>query len=664
MEIEVQTHTEIAADHGHPKFNFSALAAGDAGDHVKSFLSELAGAIGGDHVQGRAIGAQSRELYEAVLDKDMEKIKAAFSTLPNPMEAPQRQQWLLQPLSVAGDTAFHIAAYQSYDLLRELLDLSQLSPMPLTAPKSYGTDKEVGEGGGEITMQNVFGNTPLHEAAAAGYLDAVELLCRRCPYLIEMKNRQGETAAFWAAAFGKTHVLEFFVRKIKQRDLENHCIRDSDSISILHVSIVGHHIGLPIDEDNTENMDYDDFSYMSFYGLEAGPNSRFSGYRGSDGDQVQNNLWREHSSKKDINLAAINQSGEKGKAQVVPVQHLLSDGQIEVKIEDDKSKDPQTPLLIATSNGIVEVVEAILTAFPQAIEHTDMETKENILHVTIQHRRREIFSLVKKKKFPMQRLAMRLDKDDNTILHQVACMKFYRFGTRPNPALQLQEELQWFERVKRLMPIHYVMHHNQGGKTAKDLFDETHKEQLEKAQNWTKDTSTSCSTIAALIATVVFAAAYIVPGGTTENGTPNFLHHRLFLVFTIMDIISLTSSLTSLFLFLSILTSPYHMQDFHMSIPRKLMFGFTFLFLSVATAMVAFIVTILLTIQLRKRWTTNLICTTALLPVSMFTLVLRIPLFAGFKDTLRFIRKRFMQFLPRCIITIIKGRKIEKGKLV
>ncbi|GAB4830229.1 hypothetical protein Ancab_019871 [Ancistrocladus abbreviatus] len=151
----------------------------------------------------------------------------------------------------------------------------------------------------------------------------------------------------------------------------------------------------------------------------------------------------------------------------------------------------------------------------------------------------------------MQRLAMRLGKDDNTILHQVACMKFYHFGTKPNLALQLQEELQWFERVKRHMPIHYMMHHNKG----------------------------------ALIATVVFAAAYIVPQGTANNGIPNFLHYCLFLVFTIMDIVSLTSSLTSLILFLSILTSPYQMQDFHMSIPRKLMFGFNFLFLSVATAM-------------------------------------------------------------------------------
>ncbi|GAB4830174.1 hypothetical protein Ancab_019816 [Ancistrocladus abbreviatus] len=748
-------HRKSAAG-GRSKFDLSALAAGDtgghlpetaAGEHQKLDLSALVGdtgdhssktaagkhrkfdlskLAGGDHVQWRGEGAQSRELYEAVLNNDLKKIKTQlFSIQENPIDDPQQQQrLLLQGLNVAGDTALHIAAHQSYDLLRELLDLSQLSPL-----SSY-------EGGG-ITMQNVFGNTPLHEAAAAGCLDAVELLCETCRYLIDVKNYRDETAMFRAAAFGKTHVVKFLVRKIKQKDLEYHCIRDCDSISIFHVAMLGHHIEtalwiqmnvdllpeseplhlrmderhrtclhllastpsvfpsgckskgwiyycLPVDEDNIENVDYDDFRYMSFCGLEAGgqyvcgPYQFCSRYISKEWPQietiwsekrrhtaainltkelVQDDLSWELSSKEDVNLAAINQSWEKGKAPAV--LHSPTHEETEVKIEGDES---QTPLLIAASNGILEIVKAILEVFPQAIEHTDTKTKENILHVTIQHRQREIFSLVKKKKFPLRRLAMRLDENDNTIMHQVANMEFYRLGTKPNPALQLQEELQWFKRVKRLMPIHYVMHHNKDSKTAKDLFDEKHKEQLEKAQNWTKDTSTSCSTIAALVATVVFAAAYTIPGGTTENGIPNFLHYPLFLVFTVMDIVSLTSSLTSLILFLSILTSPYHMQDFYMSIPRKLMLGFTFLFLSVATAMVAFTVSILLIIQLQKRWTTTLIYTIALLPVSMFTLVL-LPLFAGFKDTLRFTRKRFMQFLPRCINTIIKGRKMKKGKL-
>ncbi|GAB4830178.1 hypothetical protein Ancab_019820, partial [Ancistrocladus abbreviatus] len=255
-------HRKKSAAGGRPKYDLSALPAGDTGGHSpetaagerqKSYLSKLAGAIGdhrpetaaGEHqksylselakeiredrVQGRGMGVQSRELYEAVLNNDLEKIEVFFSTPPNPMEGPQRQP-LLQPLNVAGDTAFHIAAHQGYDLLRELLDLSQLSPL-----SSYE--------GHEITMQNVFGNTPLHEAAAAGCLDAVNLLCRTCPYLTKTKNQQGETAVFRAAAFGKTDVVEFLVsREIRQEELEYHCIRDCDSISILHVAILGHHI--------------------------------------------------------------------------------------------------------------------------------------------------------------------------------------------------------------------------------------------------------------------------------------------------------------------------------------------------------------------------------------------------------------------------------------
>ncbi|KAL3570111.1 hypothetical protein D5086_027360 [Populus alba] len=48
--------------------------------------------------------------------------------------------------------------------------------------------------------------------------------------------------------------------------------------------------------------------------------------------------------------------------------------------------------------------------------------------------------------------------------------------------------------------------------TALDLFQEEHKDQLKLAQEWIEKTSQSCSAVAVLLATVVFAAAYTIPG--------------------------------------------------------------------------------------------------------------------------------------------------------
>jgi hypothetical protein len=61
------------------------------------------------------------------------------------------------------------------------------------------------------------------------------------------------------------------------------------------------------------------------------------------------------------------------------------------------------------------------------------------------HRQKEIFNLVKQQKVPLARLHRVIDKKGNTLLHHVADMSQYRGGTKPGPANQLQDELQWFE---------------------------------------------------------------------------------------------------------------------------------------------------------------------------------------------------------------------------
>ncbi|CAK7351523.1 unnamed protein product [Dovyalis caffra] len=280
----------------------------------------------------------------------------------------------------------------------------------------------------------------------------------------------------------------------------------------------------------------------------------------------------------------------------------------------------EKPLFTAARQGIEEIVSVILEQHPQAIEQLD-DDRRSILDVAVMYRKNEIFSLVKRKKVPLARLRRRIDKERNTLLHHVADMTHYSGGTRPGPALQLQEEMQWFERVKKVIPSHYATLPNKKGDTAKELFEKSHKDQLENAQKWIKDTAQSCSTVAALVATVVFAAAYTVPGGSDEKGTPNFIKSPYFLVFTASDVVSLASSLTSLVVFLSMLTSPFELEDFLVSLPRKLIIGFTFLFFSVMTTMLSFGTTILILIQSEKKLTTLLLSTAAFLPVSVFVIM-------------------------------------------
>ena len=202
------------------------------------------------------------------------------------------------------------------------------------------------------------------------------------------------------------------------------------------------------------------------------------------------------------------------------------------------------------------------------------------------------------------------------------------------------------QRVQKIIPSHYVIHRNNDNKTADELFKLNHADLHKKAQRWTKETSQSCSAVAVLVATVVFAAAYTVPGGNDNNGQPVFLNSPFFLFFTVMDVVSLASSLTSVVTFLSILTSPFELEDFHRSLPTKLMIGFSLLFFSVTATMLSFTATILLIIRLeRRRWTSTLIYTAAFLPVAVFALM-QFPLYVQFTKGVHSLLKKIFKRVP------------------
>ncbi|CAK9327292.1 unnamed protein product [Citrullus colocynthis] len=133
-----------------------------------------------------------------------------------------------------------------------------------------------------------------------------------------------------------------------------------------------------------------------------------------------------------------------------------------------------------------------------------------------------------------------------------------------------------------------IIRHPVESLTPRELFTKEHKQLLKDGEEWMKNTANSCMLVATLIATVVFAAAFTVPGGNGNQGTPTFRENQAFTVFVISDVVALVLSSTSILTFLSILTSRYAEEDFLMSLPIKLLFGLVTLFLSISCMLVAF----------------------------------------------------------------------------
>jgi hypothetical protein len=104
----------------------------------------------------------------------------------------------------------------------------------------------------------------------------------------------------------------------------------------------------------------------------------------------------------------------------------------------------EIPLFTATRRGTEKIVKLIIRLHPQAIDQRD-EMNRSILDVAVMYRQKKIFDFVKQQEIPFARLRRVVDNSNNSLLHHVADVNQNSGVTKPGPALQLQEELQWFE---------------------------------------------------------------------------------------------------------------------------------------------------------------------------------------------------------------------------
>ncbi|KAM4087425.1 hypothetical protein ACJW30_10G176800 [Castanea mollissima] len=214
----------------------------------------------------------------------------------------------------------------------------------------------------------------------------------------------------------------------------------------------------------------------------------------------------------------------------------------------------ETPVLLAAGNGITKMVEQILEAFPAAIN--DRSEGKNIVHWAVKNRQPRVLQLLLKHDFVKRKLIHEVDTEENNALHLAAEIGKKKPWLIPGAALQMQWEFKWYEFVKDNMPQHFCYQLNGKGKTPEEIFNETHEELVKQGGAWLNKTSESCSVVAALIATVAFAASTTIPGNINEkSGKPNLENQPELTVFAISSLVALCFSITALFSFLSILTS-------------------------------------------------------------------------------------------------------------
>ncbi|CAI9113249.1 OLC1v1013822C1 [Oldenlandia corymbosa var. corymbosa] len=250
----------------------------------------------------------------------------------------------------------------------------------------------------------------------------------------------------------------------------------------------------------------------------------------------------------------------------------------------------ETPILIAAKNGIVEMVEKILKVFPVANQDMNSDEK-NLLLLAVENRQLQVYKYILNMKLTRDFLFRKIDKNGNSALHLAGTLG-EEGATWLIPAVQMQWEIKWFECVKSSMPEGIFARFNKQGKTPEDVFTETHRMLLKSAGEWLTNTSEACSVVGALVATVAFSTSTTFPGGFTQDnddmGTPTFKGELAFHVFAISSLAAVSFSVTSVVMFLAILSSRYQEKDFGARLPKKLLLGLTSLFLSITSMLISF----------------------------------------------------------------------------
>ncbi|KAK3188907.1 hypothetical protein Dsin_028468 [Dipteronia sinensis] len=470
----------------------------------------------------------------------------------------------------------------------------------------------------DLTLQNNVGNTALCFAAASGVKKIAEVMVNKNRKLPSIRGSKGATPLCMAALLGHREMVWYLYSVTNEED-QNEKDRIELLVAVINaglydvaLDLIQHHPTLAVARDGNGET--------ALHVLARKPSAFDSG--------SQLGIWRSCI----YSLPGIREILDT-KLMHIQARELVKRLWEQVLFLDDSKigellRKPSRLLFTAAELGNIEFILVLIRLYPDLIWKVDDHSR-SIFHIAVIHRQEKIFNLIHEIGAHKDLMAAYKDESNNNMLHLAGKLAPPdRLKIDSGAALQLRRELHWFKEVEKVIQPSYREMKNSEGRTPHILFTEEHRRLVREGEKWMKDTASSCMLVATLIATVMFAAAFTIPGGNDNiTGRPNFLHYRSFMAFAICDALALFCSATSILMFLSILTSRYAVEDFLHSLPYRLITGLATLFISIATMMGSFAATLFIVLGNDFAWIAIPISTTACVPVTLFAL-LQFPLFA------------------------------------
>ncbi|XP_023759684.2 ankyrin repeat-containing protein NPR4 [Lactuca sativa] len=427
----------------------------------------------------------------------------------------------------------------------------------------------------DLQLQNKNGNTALSLAAAAGNVEIARIMLRKNGDLPIIPNKENMMPLYIAALCGNEDMVKYLYKDFQGMRGPGWTTTTMSWVLVKCIECDMFDVVLDILEDHPELPQHSQRT-LALKAL-ARKSSAFNGI--------------EPTKCKVVRILGLIWENFEGERKAV-IDDILRGH------PDENGLHPNGILFIAAEMGNTNFLVELIRKYPDIIWKKN-DNHQSIFHVAVSYRHVNIYKLLyeigslKTLIFPLK------DQDGNNMLHLVGkkSMRSRLDQDVSGAAFELQRELLWFKEVESMIHPDYKDRKNNQGQTPYELFTKDHKDLVVDGEKWMKDTASQCMVVAALIATVVFAVAYTIPGGYRQTddkekgykeGLPVFLYNGPFLAFVVLDAFSLIMSSTSILVFLSMLTSRYTQEDFRKSLPKKLLAGLLMLFLSIVTMMISF----------------------------------------------------------------------------
>ncbi|KAJ9709539.1 hypothetical protein PVL29_001155 [Vitis rotundifolia] len=520
-------------------------------------------------------------LYGAAMKGDWKTAKGIFDLFPTAVRL---------TITPGGDTTLHIAtAAKHVHFVEEMVKMME--------PE-------------DLELQNKYLNTAFWFAAAAGIVGIAKAMLRKNEILPMIRDYDKMTPLHVAALLGHSEMVWYLYNKTDHEQLNvcdwvkllNACI--STDLYDVAWDISCHHPTLAVERDGNGET--------ALHLLARKP-SAFSG-----GDQIH--IWNTFINSISCKRVEHKKNLRPNKSLKL-VKHLWQQVIVQPHSEIlDLIRSPSPLLLVAAELGNTVFLTELIALYPDLIWEVDNHNR-SIFHIAVLHRQENIFNLIYEIGSMKDLIVPYKDENDNNILHLAGRLAPPRQrNIVVGAALQMQRELLWFREVEKMVLPSFRERKNRDGETPWDLFTKEHKDLMKEGEKWMRETAAQSMLVATLIATVVFAAALTVPGGSNQDtGIPVLLRKKSFIIFAVSDAIALFTSLTSILVFLSIvLTSRYADDDFLELLPSRLMFGLITLFISIISMMVTFTATFFLLFSHGVTWAPILVAVFAFLLVTLY----------------------------------------------